>query len=82
MVIKHVRQSFKAEIKKHPTFISQAWLSFTSEHLLLATQVFVLLIEEVMMDKILKQLPHPLCFYDVHNLGKNIKYPQVLLYLN
>lgn len=65
------------ELNEYPTFISQVWISSTSEHLLLASQVFVLLIEELMMGKILKQIPYPLNFIKLKNLNKNMKYSQV-----
>lgn len=65
------------EFYEYPTFVSQVWISFTSEHLLLASQVSVLLIEELMMEKIFKQLPYPLSLMMLQNLNKNIKYSQV-----
>lgn len=57
-------------------------LLFTSKHLLLATQVFALLIEELMMEKILKQFPYPLSFMMLKNVNKNLSIHKFLVHLN
>lgn len=81
MVIGHMSQSFKLrlELNAHPTVTSQAWISFTTEHLLLASQVFVLLIEEVTMEKNPKGTSISTEFYGVQKYSKKVSTHKVLV---
>lgn len=55
--------------------MSLVWISSTSEHRLLASQVSALLTEELTMKKILKLTSISTEFYDVKNLNKYSQFP-------